>query len=156
MRVPVMMLWLGLLSAEASAQAPTSASRSTKEVAIRHLLQVTGGGRLAVQAIDTMMSTFKQAFPRVPEEFWTEFRSEVREDDIIDWSVPIYDKYFSEEEVLGLVAFYATPLGKRLLEAQPLVLQESMQAGKEWGRALGQKVIERLKQKGYGGPATGR
>jgi hypothetical protein len=151
----LMAVLFGLLSLEVGAQVSKPTPPGPKEAAIRRLLQVTGGGRLGVQVIDTMMSSFKKGFPAVPEVFWTEFRSEIHEDDLVDMCVPIYDRHFSEEEILGIVAFYETPLGKRLLEAQPLVLQESMQAGQEWGRTLGQRVINRLKERGYTGQGTG-
>ena len=109
-----------------------------------------------VQMIDTMMGSFRKGLPSVPDTFWTEFRSEIHEGDLVDLCVPIYDKHFSEEDLLGLVAFYETPLGKRLLAAQPQVMQESLEAGQIWGRAIGQRAIERLKQKGYEGATKGQ
>lgn len=142
--VILMFLSSGLRAQEASPAPPGS-----KEVAIRQLLETTGGARMGLQVLDNLIATFKRTSPAVPEDFWTELRSEFRASDLVDLCVPIYDRHLSEEEVRGILAFYETPSGKRLLEVQPLIVQESMQAGQEWGRALSQRVINKLKDKGY-------
>jgi hypothetical protein len=135
---------------EAAAQTPAAApAAGAKEAAIRRLLEVTGAGQMGVQVMDGLLGSFKKASPAVPDSFWAEFRSEVRAEDLLDLCVPIYAKHFSEDDVRAVIAFYETPAGKRLVKAQPLIMQESMQAGQEWGRTLAQKVIARLKEKGY-------
>jgi hypothetical protein len=35
------------------------------------------------------------------------------------------------------------------VEKMPIIMQESMQVGAEWGKQMGEKVLENLKQKGY-------
>jgi len=63
--------------------------------------------------------------------------------------VPIYDRNFSAEEIDGLMVFYSSPLGKKVLQKLPVIMQESMQAGKEWGGEIYKKVLLKLQQKGY-------
>ena len=48
--------------------------------------------------------------------------------------------------------FYESPLGKHLSEVQPLILQESMQAGQTWGAAIGREVGESLSRSGVKPP----
>jgi len=36
-----------------------------------------------------------------------------------------------------------------MIEKLPLITQESMQAGGEWGKQLSEKIMQRLKEKGY-------
>ena len=43
---------------------------------------------------------------------------------------------FSVEELQGLQTFYSTPLGRRVLELQPLIVQQSFQAGSLWGQRM--------------------
>jgi len=41
---------------------------------------------------------------------------------------PVYDKYFSEEELRQMVAFYRTPVGRKAIEVMPSVMQEAGRA----------------------------
>ncbi|MDR1075085.1 MAG: DUF2059 domain-containing protein [Xanthomonadaceae bacterium] len=45
--------------------------------------------------------------------------------------VQIYRDTFDREDILGLIEFYETPLGHRLLERQPLLMQNVMRAMQE-------------------------
>jgi hypothetical protein len=36
-----------------------------------------------------------------------------------------------------------------MIETLPIVTQESMTAGQAWGKQIGEKVIQRLTEKGY-------
>lgn len=47
---------------------------------------------------------------------------------------PVYDKYFSEEELRQMVAFYRTPVGRKAIEVMPSVMQEA-------GRAIEDAVL---------------
>jgi hypothetical protein len=40
-------------------------------------------------------------------------------------------------------------VGKKFAEKTPLITKESILAGQEWGKQIGQKVVDRLKDKGY-------
>ena len=114
------------------------------EADIRKLLEVTGSAALAQQVMDQMMVHMKPLAPNAPEEFWTEFRASVNSSDLIDMLVPIYAKYFTHEDIVALLAFYETPTGRKLISSQPALVQESMEAGAEWGRRIASDVMMRL------------
>jgi len=38
---------------------------------------------------------------------------------------PLYDKYFSEEELRQMLAFYRTPVGRKSIEVMPSLMQEA-------------------------------
>ena len=40
---------------------------------------------------------------------------------------PLYDKYFTEDELRGLLAFYKSPVGQKSIEVMPALTQESIQ-----------------------------
>lgn len=44
---------------------------------------------------------------------------------------PLYDKFFSEDELKQIVAFYKSPAGQKTIEVVPQLLQESMQKSSE-------------------------
>ena len=57
--------------------------------------------------------------------------------------LPIYDKYFSTEEVNDLLKFYRSPTGKKFIESTPSFTQEAMQKSSE---ILLPKVMEIVNQ----------
>ena len=67
---------------------------------------------------------------------------------LIDLVVPIYQHNFTEQDVRGLLVFYRTPLGQKLLKVQPVIMRESMLAGEQWGRQRFERRIGQLKSAG--------
>jgi hypothetical protein len=55
--------------------------------------------------------------------------------------------------VKQLLAFYETPLGKRMIEVMPALQQASAQAGVEWAQQLvpqlQAELLARFKQEGF-------
>ena len=126
-----------------------SAQEKEKLNDIRTLLEVTGAANLAMQVMNQLITSFKASSPEVPDSFWDKFIREVNPRDLVDLVVPIYDKYFTQQEIKDLLAFYKTPLGEKTITVTPLLMRESMAAGQLWGEKIGQRVILKLKEKGY-------
>jgi N-glycosylase/DNA lyase len=122
---------------------------SAKIASIRELLEVTGSGKLGVQAVQNMIASYRQNLPSVPEEFWNEFMKEVNTEVLTTMVIPIYDKYYSLEELNAIIAFYKTPIGKKVIATLPQIMQESMQAGQSWGKEVGEKAFNKLKEQGF-------
>jgi hypothetical protein len=131
-------------SSLALADAPPKKIDSAKAADIRHLLVMTGSGAIGAQVLTQVLGSMKQAMPNVPEKFWTDFQAQVKPDELIEMIVPVYDKNLSHEDVKTLIQFYDSPTGKRFVAALPAITAESMQVGGEWGRALGQRVVQQL------------
>lgn len=117
---------------------------------IRRLLEVTGSSKLGAQVVEQLLASFRQSRQGVPDSFWEELRKEMNVDELTELVVPIYDRHLSHEDVKQLIAFYESPVGRKLLGVQPQILGESMALGQEWGRAAAERVIKRLNEKGYG------
>lgn len=49
-------------------------------------------------------------------------------DDLLDAMEPVYAKHFTKGDIDALVAFYSTPVGKKMLAELPSITQEAMQA----------------------------
>lgn len=122
---------------------------SEKVKNIKKLLELTGSGKIGVQAMQNMLNTFKSSFPSVDEKFWDDFSNEVKAEDLDALVIPIYDKYYTDSDIKQLIEFYNSPVGRKMTEKMPVILQESMEAGKEWGKQIAEKVLTRLKEKGY-------
>lgn len=129
------------------AAAPIFAERD--EDRVRYLIELSGGADIGVMIFENMMMSFRDTFPDVPGEFWDRMVDVVETDDLMDILVPIYRKHFTAEDVAGLIRFYESPLGRKLIEAQPDMTRESMVAGEEWGRTIAEKVIDMMASDGY-------
>ena len=116
---------------------------------IKKLLELTGAGKMGVQAAESMLNSFKTSYKEVPEEFWIDFKKELNPEALVNLMIPIYDKYYTDDDIKQLTDFYQTPIGKKVISNTPLIMQESMQAGQNWGQKIGEKVVENLKVKGY-------
>ena len=60
---------------------------------------------------------------------------------------PAYDKNFSLEEIRGLIAFYKTPLGNKLVKAIPSLSDDMLKAYDRWDVAPKPALIERLNRR---------
>ncbi len=126
--------------------------QSNYKLSLTKLVKVSGSEAAYKGAISQMISIFKQQQSNVPKEFWDEFSVEINKDGVnqlIDMILPVYQKHLTEADLLGIIAFYETPVGKKFAEKTPLITQESMLAGQEWGKQIGQRVLDKLKAKGY-------
>jgi len=126
-----------------------------KAKAIRHLLEVTGSAKLGQQLMDQLFATRRAITRQVPGSVWDElekeFRAEFSSGKVIEMVIPIYNRYFTEEEINALIAFYETPVGKKTISVMPQILSESMQVGMQWGAEILKRLEQRLKEKGYSG-----
>jgi hypothetical protein len=116
----------------------------------RYLAGVSEQAKLGAEA------GFKQKVPNATpdqlakiDKFAENIFKDMPVDEMIDVMVPIYQKHLTKGDLDSITAFYATPVGQKLLREQPAMTQEAMQAGGEIGRkrigAMGQKVDEFVK-----------
>lgn len=126
-----------------------------KRAAIEHLLELTGARAMATQLVDAMTrhfaQTIRQQNPNVPQYVIDAIPEEVSAvfteglPALTEMLIPIYDKYFTLEELQGLSDFYGTPLGKKTITVMPSLMQESVRIGIRFGEAMGPRIDERLR-----------
>ena len=126
-----------------------SAQDSTKIKHIHQLMELTGMAKLGTQMMTNIVASYKQNYPAATTEFWDAFMKEADISQLFEQIIPVYDQNFTDNDIQQLIAFYQTPVGKKMIEKMPVIMQQSMQIGSEWGKQLSEKVIEQLKQKGY-------
>ena len=119
---------------------------------LHRLMELTGSHNLARQMIEGMMSSVKgnsqsankeleaQVFRIFEEEILKVFTVERVEALVF----PIYDKYFSDDEIVALIAFYESPLGKKTTGVLPQIMNESRAVGEILGREVQQNAMERI------------
>lgn len=119
---------------------------------LKNMFEVSGSEETYKTVIKQMVSMFKTQFSDVPEEHWIELEKEFLQtslDDLVDMLVPIYSRHLTIDDLHKIIEFYHTPTGKKYAEKTPLITQESMQVGQQWGMKIGQDFENRIKEKGY-------
>ena len=120
--------------------------------ALKEMFELNGTEETFMTAIDQMMEMFESSREDVPSELWKALGDEFNKtslNELVDMLAPVYFKYMTLDEILQITAFYKTPAGKKLAISTPAITQESMQLGQQWGMKIGQKVEDRLREKGY-------
>lgn len=145
-----------LLALPVRAQKPEAPAISpAKRALIERLLELTGASNMSKQLMDAMIANFRKSSPEVPAEFWDRFQKEIDMDQLMNEIFPIYDRHLSEEDLKGVVAFYESPVGRKVTAELPAIMQESMSVGQSWGMALAKRITETLRKeketKGGGG-----
>jgi hypothetical protein len=137
-----------------SPSAGTTKIEPAKEADIRRLLELTGVKALAAQMMDDMMENVRpilsNSLPpgeyqnKLIDLFVAKFRDKADPQHLIEMAIPIYDKNFSAEEIKGLIQFYQTPLGQKMIRALPMVTGELQREGKRWGEGLGRDSMREV------------
>jgi hypothetical protein len=139
-------------SASAAAQAPPTAAKldPAKDAAIRHLMDITDTAKMGmnIQAYITQQVQDVVGRAMAPdkaqkfmETFSQKFDASSPPSAVTDAMVTIYAKNFSMEDIQGLIQFYETPLGKRVVQTMPQVSQQSQQAGVEMDQKAALSVL---------------
>ncbi|MCF6404941.1 DUF2059 domain-containing protein [Chitinophaga filiformis] len=122
---------------------------TSKEKKIKEMLELVGSGKLGVQVAQQMLSNFQERFTSVPAEFWEKMKASIHAEDLVNLTIPVYAKYYTEEDLDQVIAFYKTPAGRKVIAVTPQIVQESMVLGREWGQKLGEKILSEMKASGY-------
>lgn len=113
---------------------------------IRKLIELSGSVGSAGQLMDRMIENYKKILPDVPDAFWAGIREEISAEALVDKIVPIYARHYTHDDIKQLIAFYESPIGKKLQEKTPIITQESMQVGETWGREIAIMIQARLEE----------
>ncbi|HYS54824.1 MAG TPA: DUF2059 domain-containing protein [Thermoanaerobaculia bacterium] len=136
------------LAASMAMAADVPALSAKKRETIRTLLDIMGVARLADAMIDQMFTQFAKNTPSVPLKAWNRLRSRMKGAELIELMTPVYDKYYTLEDLEAMIAFYRTPVGQKVVRTLPDVSREGFQVGQEWGRRKGEQVMKELRSEG--------
>lgn len=63
---------------------------------------------------------------------------------MLDLTIPVYGKYFSDQEVKDLTKFYESPLGRKAVTAVPQIMTETQALGRQWGEKIGRETMQEV------------
>src|SRR5262245_16965307 len=144
---------LVVVSLPAMGQAKAAAS-SNKIENIRYLLKLTKGEDVQQVMVNQILTSLKPMLSagagndartrKIFDRFSDLIMEEFKKIDFASVTVSLYDKYFTNEEVLGLISFYESPIGQKATQVLPSLVQESMARGQEQGQLATVRALNRV------------
>ena len=100
--------------------------------------------------IEQAKSVFIQANPTLIKELnevAVKLRAEYapRSAEVVNDVAKLYASRFTEQELKDTLAFYKSPLGRKLLTEEPSILDQSMRNAQSWADRLSQEVIGKIR-----------
>jgi hypothetical protein len=68
-----------------------------------------------------------------------------RATELVDGTARIYASHFTEAELKQILAFYQSPVGRKVIAEEPKALDESMAQAGNWGDNLSEEVIAKMR-----------
>lgn len=109
-------------------------------------------GAFTQNTSEELRKTIKQVYPDVTPEnlklleldIVGTFEDAINSDSFYEIFYPIYDKYYTVEELREILAFYKTPVGRKTNKVMPQIMQETLQASQIWVQGVIPEVQKRI------------
>lgn len=160
----ILILFISLLLTPAVNAQHVESIDPAKVEAIRELLRMTGAEANRDQLTNTftqqLISVLQANNTTLTDRTKTVIRAEVeavvteqlRNEKLQMKMHRIYARYFTLEELEGLIEFNKSPIGRKANQVMPVLMRESVSAAQSWSEEIGpimsQRVKERLAQEG--------
>jgi uncharacterized protein len=153
-RMPALVFAVGLAlafcSAPAVAQQPSAAAIATA----KELMTVKGANAmwqpLVRGVVERAKGVFLQSNPMlskdltdVANKLYAEFNPRTAE--LTNDVAKLYATRFTEQELKDLLAFYKSPLGRKMLIEEPAILDQNMKNGGAWAEKLSEEIISKMR-----------
>jgi hypothetical protein len=150
----VVAFWLALALpvslVPAAAQQPSPAALATA----KEIVTVKGADALwrpvVRGVVERAKGMFLQSNPmlgkdlnEVAAKLYTEYNPRTVE--LLNDAARIYATRFTEQELKDLLAFYKSPLGKKMLTEDPAILDQNMKDAQAWADKLSNEIISRMR-----------
>lgn len=133
--------------------APVAEAPSADYVAaIDKFLEVSGSKETMKVQFPVLMNALKNMLPDIPEDVFAKIEAKYRElffNRMVELIAPIYNRYFTLEELKNYIAFYETDLGRKIAKVSPTLINNLFKVGEQAGAFIMQSVIAELKSKGF-------
>jgi hypothetical protein len=149
---------LALAAAPVNAQQPAApAAKPASPAAIaaaKEILAMKNASAMYAQAIPTVVEQTKTTFLQNNLNYQKDLNEVAvivaqgfagREKEIGEGMAKVYADGFTEQELKDLVTFYKSPLGQKLLTAEPQAIQSSIAYMKQWAQNFSQVVTAQFR-----------
>jgi len=142
-------LGLAMSGVPAGAQTPPKPASPAAIAAAKEILAMKNAGAMYAKAVPNIVHQTKEALLKDNLNYQKDLNEvEVivaqklagREKEIDTGMASVYATEFTEQELKDLVTFYKSPLGQKLLSAEPMAIQRSMGYVTQWAQQFSEVV----------------
>lgn len=108
------------------------------EVAIKTMTEGMAG--IAKQSNPSHAKEIDEVFGKIREKFLA------RTAEVTDLIAPLWAEKFTIQEMSEISRFMQSDIGRKMIKAQPEIMQKAMQIGMAWGRRIGQEVEDEARR----------
>jgi hypothetical protein len=108
-----------LVSSPSQNAAPAGEPSSSKRELILKFIDVFG-------TRESLKQNFEQLIKRSTPQQAQMIQGAFNLDELIEQLIPVYDKYFTENDLIDYINFYSSERGRKLLQTVPNLMQESI------------------------------
>ncbi|HET9902357.1 MAG TPA: DUF2059 domain-containing protein [Xanthobacteraceae bacterium] len=151
--LPVALLFALGLAWSGSAQAQQQPSAAAMAAA-KELIEIKGASHMFDPVVPGVIETAKNVILRTSpnlakdlNDVAAQLRNEYanKKLEITNLIARIYAQHFTEAEIKQALAFYKTPLGQKLIQQEPVVLEQSMSQVQSWGENFQEEIMARFR-----------
>jgi len=120
--------------------------------AVDKLMEVSGAKTTLKAQFPVIMSNLREMLKGIPSDVFAKIEAKYQEiflKRMTEFYAPIYNRYFTLEDIKEYIAFYETNLGRKVARTNPSLMNDLYQAGQQVGMAIAQSVVEELKAEGF-------
>lgn len=135
---------------------PASIASAKELIAMKGGVQMFDG--MVMGVIESAKNAFLPTNPTLGKplgEVTNQLRAEYepKKAEVYEQVARAYAKHFTESELKDMVAFYKTPLGKKVLSEEALAVEDGFKRAQDWSIEFSDQVLARfrneMKKKGY-------
>jgi hypothetical protein len=150
LRATIIGLALGASIGTAVAQQPSATAMATA----KELITVKGATSLyeplVPGVIEQAKSVFLQGNPTLGKdlnEVAAKLRAEYasRSAEVVNDVAMLYASRFTEQELKDVLAFYKSPLGRKMMKEEPDILDQSMRNAQTWANRLSEEIFMKIR-----------
>ncbi|MGC1550581.1 MAG: DUF2059 domain-containing protein [Rhodanobacter sp.] len=141
-------VWGAALVLAVSAAPAVGATQPPSEDQVKQLMAVFSVDKVFSQMNTQMASVMSQQVPCVPTSYWQNYIDADGVKALMERMVPIYQRHFTADDVEGLLKFYRSPLGQKVITQMPQVMSEATLANQQWGQERAQQMLGQLEKDG--------
>ncbi len=149
-RVAAVAVALMAFGPAAQSQQPSAAAMATAKQLIAATAATTVFTPLIAGVVEQAKLLYLQQNPALAKDL-NEIAEKMRADlaprfaELSDEMAKLYATRFTDQELKAILVFYQSPVGKKLLDQQPNVVDDSMKFAQDWANKLSDQVIAQMR-----------
>jgi hypothetical protein len=133
-------------AATTAAANPAAPIDPAKDAEIRKMIQSSGIEATMKVVMVRVLETERARDYTLPAEFWNRAESEMDTADLANQLIPLYDRYYSLDDLKAINVFNASPAGQHMIAVKTQIATEAMKVGQQWGRSMAQKIMSEMEE----------